>query len=93
MTTFMNSNSSGAKSEVYLMRVKEALRSFGNDYRDAELLLLHCLGRDERSWLIAHGRDELSTDVIEAYSSMSAERLKGALALPVGSSRVLVAET
>ncbi|MEC8633661.1 MAG: peptide chain release factor N(5)-glutamine methyltransferase [Pseudomonadota bacterium] len=59
------------------MRVKEALRSFGNDYRDAELLLLHCLGRDERSWLIAHGRDELSTDVIEAYSSMSAERLRG----------------
>ncbi len=59
------------------MRVKEALRSFGNDYRDAELLLLHCLGRDERSWLIAHGRDELSTDVIEAYSSMSAERLNG----------------
>ena len=64
-------------SEAHLVKVKEALRSFGNDYRDAELLLLHCLGRDERSWLIAHGHDDLSSDVIEAFSSMSAERLKG----------------
>ena len=59
------------------MKVKEALRSFGTDYRDAELLLLHCLGRDERSWLIAHDHDELPTDIVEAFSSMSKERLKG----------------
>ena len=44
---------------------------------DAELLLLHCLGRDERSWLIAHDHDELPTGVVEAFSSMSKERLKG----------------
>ncbi|MEC7096325.1 MAG: peptide chain release factor N(5)-glutamine methyltransferase [Pseudomonadota bacterium] len=59
------------------MKVKEALRSFGTDYRDAELLLLQCLGRDERSWLIAHDHDELPTDIVEAFSSMSKERLKG----------------
>ena len=59
------------------MKVKEALRSFGTDYRDAELLLLHCLGRDERSWLISHDHDELPTDVVEAFASMSKERLKG----------------
>ena len=59
------------------MKVKEALRSFGTDYRDAELLLLHCLGRDERSWLISHDHDELPTDIVEAFSSMSKERLKG----------------
>ena len=59
------------------MKIYEALRAFGNDYRDSELLLLHCLGRDERSWLIAHDRDELQADVIEAFSSMSAERLRG----------------
>ena len=64
-------------NEVQPVKIKEALRAFANDYRDAELLLLHCLGRDERSWLIAHDHDELQADVIEVFSSMSAERLKG----------------
>ena len=64
-------------SEAHPVKVKEALRAFGTDYRDAELLLLHCLGRDERSWLIAHDHDELPTDIVEAFSSMSRERLKG----------------
>ena len=64
-------------NEAQPVKIKEALRAFGNDYRDAELLLLHCLGRDERSWLIAHDHDELPADVIEVFSSMSAERSKG----------------
>ena len=64
-------------SEAYPVKVKEALRAFGTDFRDAELLLLHSLGKDERSWLIAHDHDELPTDVIDSFSSMSKERLKG----------------
>ena len=64
-------------SEAYPVKVKEALRAFGTDFRDSELLLLHCLGKDERSWLIAHDHDELPTDVIDSFSSMSKERLKG----------------
>ena len=64
-------------SEAHPVKVKEALRAFGTDYRDAELMLLHCLGRDERSWLIAHDHDELPTDVIATFSSLSDERLKG----------------
>ena len=64
-------------SEAHPVKVKEALRAFGTDYRDAELMLLHCLGRDERSWLIAHDQDELPTDVIATFSSLSDERLKG----------------
>jgi release factor glutamine methyltransferase len=64
-------------NEAQPVKIKEALRAFGNDYRDAELLLLHCLGRNERSWLIAHDHDELPTDIVELFSSMSAERLKG----------------
>ena len=64
-------------SEAHPVKVKEALRAFGTDYRDAELLLLHCLGRDERSWLIAHDHYELPTYIVEAFSSMSKERLKG----------------
>ena len=64
-------------NEAQPVKIKEALRAFGNDYRDAELLLLDCLGRGERSWLIAHDHDELPADVIEVFSSMSAERLKG----------------
>ena len=59
------------------MKVKEALRAFGTDYRDAELLLLGSTGKDERSWLIAHDHDELPIDVVETFSYMSAERLKG----------------
>ena len=64
-------------SEAHPVKVKEALRAFGTDYRDAELLLLHSLGRDDRSWLIAHDHDELTTDVIAMFSSLSDERLKG----------------
>lgn len=64
-------------SEAHPVKVKEALRAFGTDYRDAELMLLHCLGRDERSWLIAHDHDELPTDVIATFSSLSDERLTG----------------
>ena len=64
-------------SEAYPVKVKEALRAFGTDYRDAELLLLHSLGRDDRSWLIAHDHDELPTDVIATFSSLSDERLRG----------------
>ena len=64
-------------SEAHLVKVTEALRAFGTDYRDAELLLLHCLGRDERSWLIAHDHDELPRYIVEAFCSMSKERLKG----------------
>ena len=64
-------------NEAQPVKVKEALRAFGTDYRDAELLLLHSLGRDDRSWLIAHDHDELPTDVIAMFSSLSDERLKG----------------
>jgi release factor glutamine methyltransferase len=64
-------------NEAQPVKVKEALRAFCTDYRDAELLLLHCLGKDERSWLIAHDDDELPTDVIETFASISADRLKG----------------
>ena len=67
----------GPASEAHPVKVNEALRAFGTDYRDAELLLLQCLGRDERSWLIAHDHDELPADIVEAFSSMSKERLKG----------------
>ena len=64
-------------SEAHPMKIKEALRAFGTDYRDAELLLLHSLGKDERSWLIAHDHDELPKDIVEVFSSLSTERLKG----------------
>jgi len=64
-------------NEAQPVKIKEALRAFGIDYRDAELLLLRCLGKDERSWLISHNHDELQADVIATFSSMSEERLKG----------------
>ena len=63
--------------EAHPVNVKEALRAFGTDYRDAELLLLHALGREERSWLMTHDHDELPADVIDNFSSMSEQRLNG----------------
>ena len=59
------------------MKVKEALSAFDNDRRDAELLLLHCLGKEERSWLIANDSDELPATVVQKFSLMSSQRLAG----------------
>ncbi|VTU14659.1 Release factor glutamine methyltransferase [Variovorax sp. SRS16] len=51
----------------------------GLDRLDAQLLLLHALGRsaDERAWLIAHDTDPLSDAVWPAFSRLCARRTAG----------------
>jgi len=46
---------------------------------DAQMLLLHLLGRDvhDRAWLIAHDRDVLSAEVLARYDALCLRRAAG----------------
>ena len=60
----------------------------GLDRLDAQLLLLHALGKpdSDRSWLLAHDTDELAPRVIESMRALSLRRADGEpLAYIVGS--------
>lgn len=51
----------------------------GLDRLDAQLLLLHALGRDahDRAWLLAHDDDPLDAAVLQRYDTAAARRLAG----------------
>lgn len=53
--------------------------TLGVERLDAQLLLLHALGRggDERAWLLAHDTDPLADDAAERYQDLLARRLAG----------------
>ena len=62
--------------------VAQALRAvaaLGLDRLDAQLLLLHALGRPvhERAWLLAHDADALPVDAWTTLSQLSARRVAG----------------
>lgn len=52
----------------------------GLDRLDAQMLLLHALGRDPnaRSWLVAHDSDALPPDAAHAFQTATQRRLQGA---------------
>ncbi|NIC40263.1 peptide chain release factor N(5)-glutamine methyltransferase [Aquabacterium sp. A08] len=56
-----------------------AARQAGLDRLDAQLLLLHRLGRSphDRAWLIAHDTDALPADVATAFHALCQRRLAG----------------
>jgi release factor glutamine methyltransferase len=63
-------------------------RTLGLDRLDAQLLLLHALGKpaDARAWLLTHDTDVLTEEVAEAFRVMSLRRAAGEpLAYIVGS--------
>jgi len=65
-----------------------AAQTLGLDRLDAQLLLLHALGKpaDSRAWLLAHDTDLLSEEAAEAFRAMSLRRAAGEpLAYIVGS--------
>ncbi len=53
--------------------------ALGLERLDAQLLLLHAVGRlqHERAWLLAHDQDLLTTAQAESYEALSARRLRG----------------
>ena len=62
--------------------------TLGLERLDAQLLLLHALGKpaSARSWLLAHDTDELTREVAEAFRALSLRRAAGEpLAYIVGS--------
>ena len=59
------------------MNIKQALSKQAGFRRDAEALLLHCLGRDERAWLIAHDTDELPEAVVKEFEQFCQQRRSG----------------
>lgn len=64
------------------MSIAEALRQAalqGLDRLDAQLLLLHALGRsqDERAWLITHDTDALPAPAAQAYARLCERRAQG----------------
>ena len=56
-----------------------AAQTLGLDRLDAQLLLLHALGRsgDERAWLLAHDTDTLPADTASAFTALALRRLAG----------------
>ncbi len=65
-----------------------AAKNLGLDRLDAQLLLLHALGKpaDDRSWLLAHDTDELAPAMLESFRALSLRRADGEpLAYIVGS--------
>ena len=62
--------------------IRQALtgaQTLGLDRLDAQLLLLHALGKpaDARAWLLAHDDDVLSTQVADDFRSLSLRRAAG----------------
>ncbi|WP_460563476.1 peptide chain release factor N(5)-glutamine methyltransferase [Hydrogenophaga aquatica] len=57
----------------------QAARQTGLDRLDAQVLLLHCLGREhhDRAWLIAHDSDTLPTEAAERFTALCQRRLTG----------------
>ena len=51
----------------------------GLERLDAQLLLLHALGKpaSARSWLLAHDLDELAQEVVDAFHTLSQRRIAG----------------
>lgn len=56
-----------------------AAKTLGLDRLDAQLLLLHALGKpsDARAWLLAHDTDLLSDEVAQRYLALSLRRAGG----------------
>jgi release factor glutamine methyltransferase len=64
------------------MTISQALtaaQTFGLDRLDAQLLLLHALGKPEgdRAWLLAHDGDALAAQTADAYRSFCLRRTAG----------------
>ena len=59
------------------MNVKQALAEQVGFRRDAEALLLHCLDREDRAWLIAHDTDELPDSIVTEFELLCEQRRNG----------------
>jgi release factor glutamine methyltransferase len=72
-------NSPEANSPSTPVAMLAAAAALGIDRLDAQLLLLHVLGRpaDERAWLLAHDTDTLAEEVWPGFERLCARRRAG----------------
>ena len=68
-----------ADTPVSVQQALQRARTVGLDRLDAQVLLLHALGRDahDRAWLIAHDTDAIPVDVAQRYTLMCGRRVRG----------------
>ena len=78
--TLLNSEQGGVPTQATTLRqsLQEAI-ALGVDRLDAQMLLLHALGRDPhgRSWLMAHDTDVHSALTLAAFQGGVQRRLQG----------------
>ncbi|MEJ8820759.1 peptide chain release factor N(5)-glutamine methyltransferase [Variovorax humicola] len=62
-----------------ILQALKAATALGVDRLDAQLLLLHAMGRPvhERAWLLAHDSDDLADTAWEAFEALCARRAAG----------------
>ena len=60
-------------------QILSAAQAIGLERLDAQLLLLHALGKPntERAWLLAHDTDALKDDVVKLFERLSQRRARG----------------
>lgn len=68
-----------AMTQLNCTQTLAAAQTLGLDRLDAQLLLLHALGKpgDARAWLLAHDTDLLPDEAAEAFRSMALRRAAG----------------
>ncbi|MFT4191161.1 MAG: peptide chain release factor N(5)-glutamine methyltransferase [Comamonas sp.] len=77
MTRPVNASIDAAASPSVAQALREAGQQ-GLDRLDAQLLLLHALGREgDRAWLITHDQDRLAGEPLAAFRALAARRAAG----------------
>ena len=56
------------------MTVRDVLGNSEIPRRDAEFLLLHCVGQADRGWLIAHNLDEVPIQALDDFKAACQQR-------------------
>ena len=66
-------------TDISISHTLAAAQALGLDRLDAQLLLLHALGKDdtERAWLLTHDAEELATGVADAFEQSCVRRATG----------------
>lgn len=59
------------------MTVRDVLGNSEIPRRDAEFLLLHCVGQADRGWLIAHNLDEVPIQALDDFKAACQQRARG----------------
>lgn len=76
MTTSADSYQNGSNETVTITQALQRAAALGLDRLDAQMLLLHTLGRavDDRAWIVSHDTDTLAADHLHTYLTLCQRR-------------------